>query len=135
MGGARRIEKFHRDLKRLGFAEYREYLGSRRWKETRAAFLAVHPECFVCGTRERVEPHHRTYKRIGRERWRDYYRGDLVALCRRCHGLTHRAARYWSRVKGFDRENLGAAHTKVQDHWSHRLSPCGSRLCRELFPS
>lgn len=128
-----RFERFRRRLATMGFATYAEFLRSPRWKATRRAFLAAHPACFVCGSVEGVQPHHRTYKRLGQERTRDYARSDLVTLCRRCHGLTHRVARFRVARDGIDRERLYGAHTDVRLHWPHRDSPCGSVVCRVLF--
>ena len=128
-----RFKRFRRRLAAMGYETYRDFLASPQWKETRRRFLELHPSCFVCGSPVGVQPHHRTYKRVGQERTRDYYRSDLVTLCRTCHGLTHRVARFRVARGGIDRERLYGAHTDVRLHWPHRNAPCGSALCRHLF--
>ena len=73
---------------------YETWMASRSWLEQRRrwreAFVAVHrvePSCAVCGTPWTLghgDLHHRSYDRLGRERV-----GDLVPLCRSCHGRVH----------------------------------------------
>ena len=69
--------------------EYRQYLKTPHWKETRAEALRLgHYRCKDCGTTTHLQVHHLTYARRGHER-----QSDLVVLCNKCHkkrhGITH----------------------------------------------
>ena len=67
--------------------EYQEYLKTEHWQSVakavkeRAGF-----RCQVCNNSKSLEAHHRTYEHMGREA---EFLGDLICLCRRCHGLFH----------------------------------------------
>jgi hypothetical protein len=70
-----------RELRRLGFGSYRDYLASDLWKGIRQRILARHPRCFLCGdTAEQV--HHGSYKRAALT-GKDLR--TLFSLCRACH--------------------------------------------------
>lgn len=73
-------------LKALGFANYRRYLLSPQWADTRARYEASgRPQkCMVCHD-PHYELHHRTYKHLGKERL-----DDLIPLCRDHHDQVHR---------------------------------------------
>lgn len=65
--------------------DYQVYLHSPGWRERRGERLRFAAgRCEICNSSRRVDVHHRTYERLGRE-----LLSDLVALCRRCHGLFH----------------------------------------------
>lgn len=69
--------------------EYRQYLKTPHWKETRAEALRLgHYRCYDCGSTTHLQVHHLTYARRGHER-----QSDLVVLCNKCHkkrhGITH----------------------------------------------
>src|ERR1035437_26376 len=82
-----RFQKFHLQLKKLGYDSYNEYLQSDHWKELRVRYYQskCYKNCLVC-KKPPVYPnfHHRTYKRLGKERL-----GDIVLVCRVCHKLIH----------------------------------------------
>lgn len=62
-------------------AEYKAYLGSKRWAGKRKRRLRRdNKTCQTCGETMGLEVHHRTYERVGRERL-----SDLVTLCSWCH--------------------------------------------------
>lgn len=68
---------------------YRDYLHTAHWQRKRAAAIQrAGNRCQFCNTAGRLEVHHRTYERLGRER-----DGDLVVLCRECHGVLHQYRR------------------------------------------
>lgn len=67
---------------------YREYINSLRWIRNPARLSELADAgnrcrlCFEPGSADRpLEVHHATYRRLGRE-----VAGDLIALCRDCHG-------------------------------------------------
>ena len=61
--------------------EYKQYLGTREWKERRKnAIGRAYGKCQLCNSEYRLEVHHRTYERVGKER-----DDDLTVLCHDCH--------------------------------------------------
>ena len=65
--------------------EYRQYLKTPHWKETRAEALRLgHYRCKDCGATTHLQVHHLTYARRGHER-----QSDLVVLCNKCHEKRH----------------------------------------------
>lgn len=75
-------------LRRLGYADYRGYISSSCWRETRERYwrdpdtLKV---CVLCGSSgPPLQLHHRTYVRVGSEAL-----DDLVPTCLACHQLVH----------------------------------------------
>jgi hypothetical protein len=61
--------------------EYRAYLRSQAWQQTREkAFEHYGRRCAVCNTKWRLQVHHLTYERLGHE-----YMSDLRILCWRHH--------------------------------------------------
>lgn len=66
---------------------YADYRTTDYWKavvqqvKERAGY-----RCQVCNSQHDLEAHHRTYDHRGREM--DHL-GDLICLCRRCHGIFH----------------------------------------------
>jgi 5-methylcytosine-specific restriction endonuclease McrA len=66
-------------------SEYRKYLKSPHWLETReAAKERANHFCEECFSTQRLEVHHLTYKNLGREE-----PNDLKVLCRDCHQAAH----------------------------------------------
>jgi hypothetical protein len=66
------------------WAEYKEYLNSDAWRQTRERALARDQyTCQHCGDRA-SEVHHLTYERMGHENL-----SDLVCLCTGCHAAEH----------------------------------------------
>lgn len=64
---------------------YREYLKTEHWKETREkALKRAGYKCQVCGYDKNLQVHHNTYKNIGHED-----PTDLVVLCWKCHKTFH----------------------------------------------
>lgn len=88
-------------LRLFGFRSYPEYLRSQRWHINRTALMPT--RCKVCRGTRGLEAHHTTYVRLGQER-----KGDLIALCRDCHQLTHNFCAYRPDA------NLGGAHVKLK---------------------
>jgi hypothetical protein len=65
--------------------KYAQYIKSRVWKErSRRAKSETGGRCAKCGREAPLDAHHKTYARLGREK-----NGDLLVLCRRCHGREH----------------------------------------------
>src|SRR4051812_7827488 len=53
--------------------DYKAYLRSQHWQQTRKKALAYHGRrCSVCGTTRRLQTHHLTYERLGHERVTDF---------------------------------------------------------------
>jgi hypothetical protein len=75
-------------LQRLGFADYRVYLNSACWRETRERYWRdpdTRKACGLCGKNpSTLQLHHRTYARVGAE-----HLDDLVPVCLGCHQLIH----------------------------------------------
>lgn len=85
-------------------SEYRQYLASAHWQETRKEYLVGVTECKQCDVPrwianiaydQDLHVHHLSYANLGSE---DYE--DLEALCRRCH-----------EIKTFGHSNLRAPKT------------------------
>ena len=65
---------------------YRQYLTSAHWKNTRKKALkrAGH-KCQACSAKDRIlDVHHNNYETLGAEEPQ-----DLIVLCRTCHGRIH----------------------------------------------
>ena len=84
----RKIQKPKRKpktLHRLRQEEYRRYLKSDHWKETRSiALQKANYTCKDCGSKSNLQVHHLTYARRGHER-----QSDLVVVCDKCHKKRH----------------------------------------------
>ena len=84
----RKIQKPKRKpktLHRQRQEEYRRYLKTDHWKETRAeALKRGHYKCHDCGATANLQVHHLTYARRGHER-----QSDLVVVCDKCHKKRH----------------------------------------------
>lgn len=64
---------------------YEQYLKTGHWEARREKALRLAGRrCQECGSAERLEVHHLSYDRLFQER-----DGDLIVLCRRCHGKRH----------------------------------------------
>lgn len=78
--------------------QYRRYLKSPQWQETRKRFYNSKMFktyglkskswcCYCCGVKDQpLDLHHRTYKRLGSEN----IAVDLVTVCRNCHEKIHK---------------------------------------------
>lgn len=65
--------------------KYHDYLKSPEWAAKRQwALERAGHHCQVCRAGDDLDVHHNTYETLGREE-----PGDLVVLCRECHGLFH----------------------------------------------
>lgn len=65
--------------------QYREYLRSEHWQQTRTSALErAGYKCECCRAMTRLDVHHKTYERLGAE-----LPEDLEILCRGCHGVRH----------------------------------------------
>lgn len=65
--------------------QYQQYLDSQEWQMVRGKRLrTAHYKCEACGEARPLDVHHLTYANFGTEP-----NGDLMALCRSCHELTH----------------------------------------------
>jgi len=67
--------------------KYDEYLKTDYWSQvTKAVKERAGWKCQVCNSPHDLQAHHRTYEHRGNElRFLD----DLIAMCRRCHGVFH----------------------------------------------
>lgn len=84
---------------------YEDWLASPRWHKRRRRWASEEQRrygrivCALCGARwsqSRGDLHHLSYSRMGRERHE-----DLMAMCRPCHELVHRAidaSRSWQKL-------------------------------------
>lgn len=65
--------------------QYKEYLQTEEWQETRRqALKRADFKCQLCNGRGLLDVHHRTYERRGYENAK-----DLIVLCRDCHSKFH----------------------------------------------
>lgn len=65
--------------------EYKEYLKSKHWQNTRLKALEVAGyKCQLCSSKDSLNVHHNTYENKGNEDLK-----DLVVLCRKCHAKFH----------------------------------------------
>jgi 5-methylcytosine-specific restriction endonuclease McrA len=72
-------------IRQLRAMDYRLYLLSPEWKQTRQRALdRAGWRCAICNGREKLQVHHRTYANLGCEK-----NADLTALCSPCHELYH----------------------------------------------
>lgn len=73
-------------LEELKNMQYKEYLTTPEWRETRKKKLKrARYRCQVCNSNEKsLNVHHRTYERRGEERDE-----DLIVLCQDCHEMYH----------------------------------------------
>lgn len=78
-----------RQLARLGFATYDDFLSSPLWAATKWRYQhdKQRPQACICGATD-VQLHHRTYERLGEERTTDLY-----PLCPTCHQILHSLVR------------------------------------------
>lgn len=66
--------------------EYREYLKSVHWMETKAAAKRrAGYKCQLCGNKKYLQVHHNNYNNIGHEESQ-----DLIVLCKYCHSKYHK---------------------------------------------
>lgn len=64
---------------------YADYLQTQHWQDVRKrALKAAGYRCTVCLSPEALDVHHISYEHIA-----DELPGDVVALCRKCHGERH----------------------------------------------
>ena len=74
----------NRNLRAMGFKDYKEYLESDLWKGIRKRVLTINPNCVGCGERA-WQVHHSVYRK------KDLEGQDLRALfsvCGNCHKYT-----------------------------------------------
>lgn len=70
----------------MGFSTYTEYTRSDHWRNFKAEYYKTRKKkCGRCGKTKNIQLHHKTYARIGKE-----LPEDVIPLCGRCHGMTHR---------------------------------------------
>lgn len=69
--------------------KYKDYINSDEWKEKSKLFLRKNPTCQICLKYRSEDVHHLTYKNLGNEQ-----KGDLMALCTRCHRNIHNSLPY-----------------------------------------
>lgn len=69
--------------------KYKDYINSNEWKEKSRLFLRKNPTCQICLKYRSEDAHHLTYKNLGNEQ-----KGDLMALCTRCHRNIHDSLPY-----------------------------------------
>lgn len=72
---------------RIPAVNYQTYLETDYWKQVSTAVKErAEYRCQVCNSPHDLQAHHRTYEHRGRELG---FLGDLICLCRRCHGIFH----------------------------------------------
>lgn len=69
--------------------KYKDYINSDEWKEKSRLFLRKNPTCQICLKYRSEDVHHLTYKNLGNEQ-----KGELMALCTRCHKNIHNSLPY-----------------------------------------
>lgn len=74
--------KLHKESQKIN---YKEYLESPHWKETRLKALdRAGYRCQLCCSKVDLNVHHNTYKNLNNEDPK-----DLFVLCRKCHAKFH----------------------------------------------
>lgn len=87
--GRPRLGPSPKRIRELRAMPYSDYLRTPEWQATRVKVLVrCDYRCQICNGQDRLEVHHRTYERLAQE-----LEGDLILLCRDCHGLFHREGR------------------------------------------
>ena len=72
-------------LRKIRQEDYKKYLKTDHWKETRAeALRRGNYKCNDCGATKSLQVHHLTYARRGHE-----LQSDLVVVCANCHKKRH----------------------------------------------
>lgn len=80
-----KFENINKDLNKLKYMPYKEYLQTDHWKLTRKKKLRESKyKCQLCGSKGELHVHHNTYERRGEEDL-----SDLVVLCSDCHAKFH----------------------------------------------
>jgi 5-methylcytosine-specific restriction endonuclease McrA len=97
--------------------EYRDYMGSPRWRAIRDWAFALHGgRCQECGATSGLEVHHLHYDTLGRERPE-----DLRVLCPGCHAAADRAradeGRHRSQAALYRARLDGWASKKYGEDW------------------
>jgi len=98
--------------------EYQQYLTTDYWKQVservkeKAGF-----RCQVCNSSKQLEAHHRTYEHLRQEM---EFLGDLVCLCRRCHGLYHESTTHRSRSTRLPRKPRMDLATRRENRFFRR---------------
>lgn len=78
-------DAMRREVERLKALDYKVYLQTEEWKQTRSfALNRAGLRCQMCNRATKLQVHHRTYERLGEE-WLD----DLTVLCGDCHKTFH----------------------------------------------
>lgn len=81
-------------------AEYRQYLESDHWKQTRKEALKHYGnKCFVCISKNNPNVHHRRYQRGKVSILYQETMDDLIVLCRDCHAISHQVRRTPMKIK------------------------------------
>jgi hypothetical protein len=83
---ARQEREYQQRLLELRTMPYQEYLRTPEWRRRRERKLdQADRRCQLCNRHHRsLNVHHRTYENLGEE-----LDGDLIVLCRACHGTFH----------------------------------------------
>jgi len=67
------------------YMDYKEYLQTEHWKETRyKALRKANFRCELCNSNNKLHVHHKTYENRGKE-----LPQDLICLCEGCHSKFH----------------------------------------------
>jgi hypothetical protein len=88
--------------------DYRAFLRSAEWQETRRRILARDPICAVCHRRRSKHVHHKRYCSVG------YLVDDqdLISVCGWCHKILH--ARRNSRVTIIPQRSFGSSDARTR---------------------
>ena len=65
--------------------DYKTYLSSEKWKETKIAMKLNYKVCQECGSENDLCVHHINYENFGNESI-----DDITLLCRKCHDNLHK---------------------------------------------
>ena len=100
-----RSDIWHAILTENSNDNYKIYLKSKAWAETREKFFEQAGRLCICSS-PATQVHHKTYENIGKEELLK----DLVGLCKECHGKVDewrndKGKEYWDQFKSYVKEN------------------------------
>lgn len=72
------------------FMNYKTYLQSPHWQETRGKKLSAHPYCQICKSTKGLNIHHKKYTHKGQSILYREKKTQLLTLCASCHKLVHK---------------------------------------------
>lgn len=99
------------------WADAKKFYASAAWRKRRAAHVAEHPECQVCGARRKALHVHHKYG------FRNSPFDHLITLCASCHQVLELVAR---RKGNMTRDHLGTLYDLAMEKIQCSKPPPGS---------